>query len=85
MSSTGFIWDRKSGEQIAWIANDHDVYSIATKQKFATVRDGKLYALNGQFLNVYLENLHDGGADLASNASDTEALAQFKKLANTNT
>jgi hypothetical protein len=55
MSSTRFIWDQKSGKQIAWIENDRDVYSVATKQKFAMVRDGRLYALNGQFLNVHLE------------------------------
>ena len=84
MSSTGFIWDRKSGKQIAWIEKDRDVYSVVTKQKFATVRDGKLYALNGQFLNVHLENLHDGGFDLASGGNDTEALAKFKKLADAN-
>jgi hypothetical protein len=41
--------------------------------------------LNGQFLNVHLENLHDGGADLASSGNDTEAQAKFKKLANANT
>jgi hypothetical protein len=39
---TSFIWDRQSGKQIAWIENDHDVYSVVTKRKFATVRDGKL-------------------------------------------
>jgi hypothetical protein len=33
-----FIWDRRSGDQIAWIENDRDVYSVVTKQKFATVR-----------------------------------------------
>ncbi len=38
-----FIWDRRSGDQIAWIENDRDVYSVVTKQKFATVCDGKLY------------------------------------------
>ena len=83
MSRTGFIWNQKSGKQIAWIENDHDVYSVATKQKFATMRDGSLYALNGKSLNVHLENPHDGGADLASGGNDTEALAKFKKLANT--
>jgi hypothetical protein len=48
---TSFIWDRRSGKQIAWIENDHDVYSVVTKRKFATVRDGKLYSLSGEFLN----------------------------------
>ena len=72
----------KSGEQIAWIENDHDVYSVVTKRKFATVRDGKLYSLSGEFLNVHLDNLHSESADLVSSAKDTEALAGFKKLAN---
>jgi hypothetical protein len=72
----------KSGEQIAWIENDHDVYSVVTKRKFATVRDGKLYSLSGEFLNIHLDNLHSENADLVSGARDTEALAGFKKLAN---
>jgi hypothetical protein len=72
------IWDRKTGEQIAWVENGCDVYSVATMQKFATVRDGKLYALNRQFLKLYLENLQ---ADLVSSGKDTEALAKFKRLA----
>jgi len=72
------IWDRKTGEQIAWIENGHDVYSVATMQKFATVNDGKLYALNGEFLNLYLENLH---SDLISRGEETDALAKFRKLA----
>jgi hypothetical protein len=79
---TSFIWDRQSGKQIAWIKNDHDVYSVVTKRKFATVRDGKLYSLSGEFLNVHLDNLYTESADLVSSAKDTEALAGFKKLAN---
>jgi hypothetical protein len=79
---TSFIWDRQSGKQIAWIKNDHDVYSVVTKRKFATVRDGKLYSLSGEFLNVHLDNLYTESADLVSGAKDTEALAGFKKLAN---
>jgi hypothetical protein len=75
------IWDRKTGEQIAWIENDHDVYSVATKQKFATVYDGKLYALNGKFLNLYLDHLHADGADLAISGRDIEAAARLKTLA----
>ena len=53
-----------------------------TKRKFATVRDGKLYSLSGEFLNVHLDNLYSESADLVSSAKDTEALAGFKKLAN---
>jgi len=35
MSTTEIIRDWKSGDQIAWIENDHDVYSVSTKHKFA--------------------------------------------------
>lgn len=78
----GFIWDRKSGEQIAWIENDHSVCSVTTKRKFATERNGELLSLDGHSLNLHLENLHDGGANLVSAEKDADALVRFKKLAN---
>jgi hypothetical protein len=74
------IWDRQTGKQIAWVENDHDVYSLATERKFATVREnGNLYSLDGQFLNVHLENLDAGGSALVS---DPDTLARFIELAN---
>ena len=76
---TSFIWDRQSGKQIAWIENDHDVYSVVTKRKFATVRDGKLYSLSGEFLNVHLDNLYSESADLVSSAKDTESTGRVQK------
>ena len=76
-----FIWDRRSGDQIAWIENDRDVYGVVTKQKFATVCDGKLYGLDGQFLNLHLQILEGEGADLVISERDTEAVAKFKELA----
>jgi hypothetical protein len=59
MSQTDFIWDRQSGKQIAWIENDHDVYSVVTKRKFATVRDGRLAAahVNLENIKLYLDDL----------------------------
>jgi hypothetical protein len=80
--STGFIWDRKTGEQIAWIENGTDVFSVATKRKFATVDGSDLYSLSGQLLGVHLENIDDGNADIAG--ADTDALVRFKKLASEN-
>jgi hypothetical protein len=73
------IWDRKTGKQIGWV-DGHDVYSSQTQEIFAPVRkDGNLYDLNGNFLNVHLENSESGNPDLTG--LDTAALANFKKLA----
>jgi hypothetical protein len=85
--STGFIWDRKSGNQIAWIEQGTDVFSVETKRKFATIRGSDLYSLAGEFLGVHLENLEnmDGGIpDVAGAGNDSEALARFKELASVN-
>jgi hypothetical protein len=79
--STGFIWDHKSSNQIAWIENGADVFSVATKRKFATVRGSDLYSLAGEFLGVHLENIDGGNADIAGTGNDSEALTRFKKLA----
>ena len=75
--TTGFIRDGKTGDQIAWIEDGKDVFSVATHEKFATVRGTDLYSLSGEFLNVHLEN----SDDIAAARNDTAALAQFKKLA----
>lgn len=79
--NTGFIWDSRTGDQIAWIQDDGDVFSVATKRKFATVRGSDLYSLSGQFLGVHLENINGGNADIADVDTDGEALVRFKKLA----
>ena len=47
------IWDDRIGDQLAWIENG-EVFSIATKQKIATVRERQLYDLEGKPLNLYL-------------------------------
>jgi hypothetical protein len=78
---TGFIWDRKNGDQIAWIESGTDVFSAATKRKFATVRRSNLYSLTGEFLGVHLENVDGGNADIAGIGTGSEALARFKELA----
>jgi hypothetical protein len=54
---TDFVWDAK-GKQIAWIDRNHDVFSVATKEKFATVRNRELYSLQGERLNLHLQSLH---------------------------
>lgn len=75
MSTTGIIRDWKSGDQIAWIEDDRDVFSVATKHKFATVRGVNLYSLTGRFLGVHLQG------DPMEIAIQSEAVARLKKLA----
>jgi hypothetical protein len=62
--ASGFIWDRKTGEQVGWIQDGTDVYSVATERKFATLRGTDLYSLAGEYLDVHLENLRGDDADL---------------------
>ena len=76
MSTTGIIRDWKSGDQIAWIEDDRDVYSAATKHKFAVVRGFSLYSLSGQFLGVNLQ-----GADPTEIGIPPEAVTRLKRLA----
>jgi hypothetical protein len=75
--TSGFIWAGK--DQIGWIVNG-DVFSVATKQKFATLdENGNLYSLDGQSLNLHLETVNGGGRIGAESHSD--AITKFRKLA----
>lgn len=56
------IWDRSTGKQVGWVTDRRDVFSSATKQKIATVRDGNLYSLTDEPLNLSLELLEGGPA-----------------------
>ena len=76
MSTTGIIRDWKSGDQIAWIEDDRDVYSVATKHKFAMVRGFNLYSLSGQFLGINIQ-----GADPTEIGIPAETVTRLKKLA----
>jgi len=74
---SGYIW--AGADQIGWIENG-DVFSVATKQKFATVdENGGMYALDGQALNLHLETVNGGGRVGAESHAD--ALERIKKLA----
>lgn len=75
--ASGFIW--AGGDQIAWIESG-DVFSVATKQKFATLdEDGNLYSADGQSLNLRLEAVNGGGRVGAD--SHPHAIAKFRSLA----
>jgi hypothetical protein len=75
--TSGFIWDGQ--DKIGWIENG-DVFSVATKEKFATLdENGNLYTLDGQSLNLRLETVNGGGRIGAESHSD--AIARFRNLA----
>jgi hypothetical protein len=76
MSTTGIIRDWKSGDQIAWIEDDRDMYSVATKHRFATVRGFNVYSLSGQFLGINVQ-----GADTMEIGLPSEAIIRLKRLA----
>lgn len=76
MSTTGIIRDWKSGDQIAWIEDDCDVYSAATKHKFAMVRSFCVYSLSGEFLGINLQ-----GADPMEIGIPSETVLRLKRLA----
>jgi hypothetical protein len=75
------IWDRKTGKQLGWVADGRDVFSAATKQKFATVREGNLYSLTGKPLNLSLELLEGSEPRGIGGERQADALARFTKLA----
>jgi hypothetical protein len=75
------IWDRKTGKQIGWVEEGRDVFSSTTEQKIATVREGNLYSLTGEPLNLSLELLEGGEPRSNSAERQADALARFKKLA----
>ena len=72
---TGHIYDPTTGEHIAWI-DGQDVFSVATEQKFATLRGTDLYSLDGKFLGAHLEE-----AFTVHGKSDTAAVAHFSEVA----
>jgi hypothetical protein len=74
------IWDRGTAEQIGWVADSRDVFSSATKQKIATVRDGNLYSLTGEPLNLSLDLLEGGASRGVSPEGRADAVARFKRL-----
>ncbi len=78
------IRDRKTGKQLGLVADGCDVFSAATRQKIATVREGNLYSLTGEPLNLALELLEGGEPRGIGGERQTDALARFKKLAGDN-
>jgi hypothetical protein len=61
---SGNIWDRKTGKHVAWIEGD-DVFSVATKRKFAVLRGAEIYDLNGKLLG-HLDAAGKVGGDTAA-------------------
>jgi hypothetical protein len=75
--TSGSIW--VGTDEIGWIENGN-VFSVATKLKFATLDDnGDLYSVDGESLNLHLETVNGGGRIAAG--SHPHAIARFRKLA----
>jgi hypothetical protein len=75
------IWDRNTGKQIGWVADGRDVFSCATREKIATVRDGNLYSLTGEPLSLFLESLEGDASRGIGSERQADATTRFKKLA----
>ncbi len=67
----GLIYAADTGECIAWIKNGDELYSVASRRKFATIRNGELYSLTGEPLGLTLADLND----------DPNVVEKFKVLA----
>ena len=69
------IWDKTTSDQLGWV-EDGNVFSCETEKKIATLRDGNLFSLTGEPLNMSLQLLEDaGGGERQANA-----VARFKNL-----
>ena len=68
----GLIYETSTGKCIAWIKNGYELYSVANRLKFASIKDnGELYSLTGRPLGVTLADLND----------DPKVVEKFKALA----
>lgn len=74
-ATTGHVYDPTTGEHLASIVGQ-DVFSVASKQKIATLRGTELYSLDGEFLGVHLEE-----AFTVHSRNDAAAVVRFTDLA----
>jgi hypothetical protein len=71
----GLIYDVNDGKPIAWIENSSEVYSTATRRRFAMLRGGTFFSIDGIPLGLSLNDLN------AQMVGERNALAQLKALA----
>ncbi len=71
---SGYIYD-ENGKQLAWIENGDIFAASEGKRKIATVRNGQLYSLQGEPLDLFLEGT--GVIGLDGNAATP---VEFRKL-----
>jgi hypothetical protein len=69
-----YIYD-ENGKQLAWIENGDIFVAAEGKRKIATVRNGQLYSLRGEPLDLFLVGAGVVGLDRSSSAP-----AEFRKL-----
>jgi hypothetical protein len=71
------IWDKQTAEQLGWVEDGTDVFRLEgdkAPRHIATVRRGRLYALTGEPLNVWLTDLQ------STTDASPASVAAFKKL-----
>jgi hypothetical protein len=69
-----YIYD-ENGKQLAWIENGDIFVAADGKRKIATARDGRLYSLQGEPLDLFLE-----GAGVVGLDGNAETPIEFRKL-----
>ncbi|MGX1320755.1 hypothetical protein AB7M17_004208 [Bradyrhizobium sp. USDA 377] len=69
-----YIYD-ENGKQLAWIENGDIFVAAEGKRKIATVRNGQLYSLQGEPLDLFLKGTGVIGLD-----GNAETPLEFKKL-----
>jgi hypothetical protein len=57
-----YIYD-ENGKQLAWIESSDVFAEVGSKRKIATVRDGRLYSLRGEPLDLFLRGTEVIGLD----------------------
>jgi len=69
-----YIYD-ENGKQLAWIENGDIFVAAEGKRKIATVRNGQLYSLQGDPLDLFLVGTGVVGLD-----GNSATPAEFRKL-----
>jgi hypothetical protein len=69
-----YIYD-ENGKQLAWIENSDIFIAAEGKRKIATVRNGQLYSLRGEPLDLFLV-----GAGVVGLDGNATTPVEFRKL-----
>jgi hypothetical protein len=74
LQMSDYIYD-ENGKQLAWIENGDIFVGAEGKRKIAIVRDGQLYSLQGEPLDLFL-----AGAGVIGLDGNADTPVEFRKL-----